>query len=111
MRNILVVITMAIAGMLLFSFSRCASAQEQDSSAFAYGTVVSITDGEIVVREYDYEKDEEIDNTYVINVKTEYEGVKTFKDIVLGDSVDVVYAVIDNQKVAQSLSIEKPTDD
>ncbi len=81
-----------------------------EGSEFAYGTVLAISDAQITVQEYDYEKDQEIQNNYMMTKETEIDGVPSLALVSVGDEVDIVYAVIDVQRVAQSLSFDKPQD-
>ena len=80
-------------------------------STFSYGTVVSVDDYQIVISEYDYEKDEEIENTYIIDGKTEIKGVNSIAEIAVDDNVDILYSTVDDKKIAQSISVEKPSED
>ena len=85
--------------------------QSDESSKFSYGTVVSVNNQQIVISEYDYEKDEEVENTYLIDQKTEIKGVNSILDITVDDNVDIVYVINDDKKIAQSISVEKPSED
>jgi len=86
-------------------------AQGKEIMAFSYGTVLDISKNQIVVSEYDYDKDEESEASYVIDRKTEFKNVKSATDIVAGDSADIVYVISDGERVAQSISIERQAND
>ena len=79
------------------------------TSEFASGTVGSVASDRLVVSEYDYEKDEEIENTYFVNQKTELKGVNSASEIAVDDSVDIVYSTVESKNIAQSIAVEKPS--
>ena len=83
-------------------------ADENVTSEFSYGTVVSASDTQLNVNEYDYEKDEDVQVVYEISDKTEWVNVKSIKDILVGDTVDVIYQPENNSRKAIQISVEKP---
>ena len=88
-----------------------APAQEAGDTEFSYGTVKSITGNQIVVSEYDYDSDKDVEATYTTTADTKLENVKSVQEIAVGDSVDIDFAVKNGQKVASALTVEKPTDE
>ncbi len=109
-------ICFAIFGVLLLMagalFAEIAENKDfKETSGFAYGTVSQVSGDQIVVSEYDYEKDEETDNTYFLSDKIEIKNVASLKDIAVGDNVDIVYTTSDDKRIAQSISVEKPSSD
>ena len=42
--------------------------------------------------------------TFVVNDKTQFEGMKTIADVKKGDSVTVTYAVVGSQYIAQKIT-------
>ena len=80
---------------------------QAEMTEFSYGTVKSVSTNQIVITEYDYDKDEEIDISYTVDQNTEFEGVKSIQDIVIGNNVDIVYSVVDDKRIAQSITVEK----
>lgn len=75
---------------------------------FSFGTVKSITDNQIVVSEYDYESNADVDVTYQASGETAFENVGSLKEIAVGDSVDIDFLVKDDQKKAVAITVEKP---
>ena len=55
----------------------------------AYGEVVSVdvNAGTLAITEYDYEKDEDVNNTYTIDKAATYENVKSLAEVKAGDWV------------------------
>ena len=81
-------------------------AQEEDIE-YSWGVVKSIFSAQLVVIEYDYDNDEDLEVTYSIDPKVELRGVKTLKDIVVGDELDIEYVIKDGKKVIKVITVEK----
>lgn len=90
---------------------QAAPAQEAADTEFSYGTVKSISGNQIVVSEYDYDADKDVEVAYTTTADTKLENVKSVQEIAVGDSVDIDFAVKNGQKVASALTVEKPTDE
>ena len=84
---------------------------EFEGAEFSYGTAKSVSANQLVVSEYDYENDKDVDVTYSVNEKTTLEGIKAVTEIAAGDSVDIDYEVKGDQKIALSIAVEKGGDD
>ncbi|MBI1977124.1 MAG: hypothetical protein HYS55_00025 [Candidatus Omnitrophica bacterium] len=84
---------------------------EEEPTEFSYGTVKSISAGEFVLTEYDYDNDKDIDVTYTVPAEATFEGVTKLEEIVIGDAVDVDYAVKDGKRIALALAVEKPLEE
>jgi hypothetical protein len=84
---------------------------EFEGAEFSYGTVKSVSGDQIVVTEYDYEQDKDIDVTYSVNAETTYEGVQSMSEIAAGDSVDVDYKIEGDKKIALAVAVEKGGED
>jgi len=94
MRKILFIA--AILGMvMLFAGTSLRAADEAVEAPMAidaqeaYGEVVSVdvNAGTLIITEYDYEKDEDINNTYAIDKAATYENVKSLAEVKAGDWV------------------------
>ena len=75
---------------------------------FSFGTVKSLADTQLVVSEYDYESNADVDVTYQVSGETAFENVGSLKEIAVGDSVDIDYLVNGDQKKAVAITVEKP---
>ena len=80
-----------------------------DETEFSYGTVKSVTADQIVVSEYDYDTDKDVDVTYSVPAGTKFENVATLAEIKVGDAVDIDFLTKDGQKTAAAITVEKPT--
>lgn len=85
------------------------SAAIEEETEFSYGTVKSVTADQLVVSEYDYESDKDVDVTYSVPADVKLEGASSLKDIAVGDAVDIDFMIKGDQKVASMITIEKPT--
>ena len=71
---------------------------------YTYGSVVSVTPAEIVINEYNYESDQEVQVSYVVNGETKFNKINSAQELAKDDNVDVYYKVIGEQKVAQLIT-------
>ena len=81
--------------------------QNEEVTEFSYGTVKSLGEGQLVVSEYDYDNDKDIEITYSVPADANFDGVGTLSEIAAGDAVDIDYVIKDGQKVASMISVEK----
>lgn len=79
-----------------------------EETEFSFGTVKSVTENEVVVSEYDYETNADVDVTYKVPAETEFENATTLKDIKAGDSIDIDFLVKDGVKTAIAITVETP---
>ena len=84
-------------------------APAEAETEFSYGTVKSIAAGQLVVSEYDYNSDQDVDVTYSVPANTKFEGVASLTEITAGDAVDIDFLVQGDQKIASAITVEKPT--
>ncbi len=70
-----------------------AIAQDEEEAVYGYGTVAEIRkeNNEIVVKEYDWDNDEEIETTYIIHPDVELENSDAWKNIPEGSYIDLEY--------------------
>jgi hypothetical protein len=75
---------------------------------YSFGTVSKIAEGELVVTEYDYDKDADVEVTYSAGPDVKLTNAAALSEIKAGDSVDITYVVKDGKKVATEISVEEP---
>jgi len=80
-----------------------------DETEFSYGTVKSIGTDQLVISEYDYDSDKDVEVTYSAPAGTKFENVTALQEIKAGDAVDIDFLVKNGQKVASAITVEKPT--
>jgi len=108
MKKMMLVIGL-IAGMLLISMGGDGVRAEDelmDEMDFSYGIVVSITGTKIVIREYDYDTEQEKNETYVINEFTQFINMDNVMEIEIGDEVDINYVDQSGTKIAKIITKE-----
>jgi len=71
---------------------------------YTYGSVVSVSPQTIVINEYNYESDQEIQVSYAISGETKFTKINSVEELVKDDNVDVYYKVVGEQKVAQLIT-------
>ncbi len=79
-----------------------------EETEFSFGTVKSNNENQLVVSEYDYESNADMDVTYQVAADATFENVASLKEIAVGDSVDVDFLVENGQKKAVAITVEKP---
>ena len=80
-----------------------------DETEFSYGTVKSVAANQIVVSEYDYDGNKDVDVTYSVPADAKLENAASLQEVKVGDSVDIDFTVKSGQKVASAITVEKPT--
>lgn len=97
---------MVVMLTVLLSFTSGASAEETERSP--KGFVKSISDSEIVLTQYDSEKNAEVDVTYLLTPETQAEiyGDIPVGQIQVGDEVEIDFQNNNKKKVAEYVSID-----
>src|SRR5262245_24133192 len=89
--------------------------EESEEANFSYGKVISAIPTEIIVSEYDYDRDEEIRVTYAVNQKTELQNIIKVTELNPGDEVEIFYNAVEGKKTATVISRphieDNPADD
>lgn len=102
-----------ILTFIFFPYAHGVSAQdevvspqnEEDEINYSYGVVVSQSPNQIVLLEYDYDRDEEVQVTYEVNAETKVENVESLDKLQKDDNIEIYYKEMDGRKIA--VSIEK----
>lgn len=82
-------------------------AQEADDGMFSFGQVVTISGQELTIREYDFEKDADVDIVYEVTDATEYGNVTSISDLAEFDSVVFDYTEKNGKKWISTLVKEE----
>lgn len=96
----------ALSFISTFTLIGIAAAQEAEVD-YSWGIVAQVSEGQIAVTEYDYEKDQETDVVYSIDPNVKLENAASLEDIAAGDSVDIEYAVEGGKRVAKVIAVDK----
>ena len=98
---------MVLAFLFLMCYISGVSLAQEEELEYSWGRVSSLSSNQIIVKEYDYESDEEVDVTYAIDPEVKIENVNSLEEITIGDSVGIDFVVRDNEKVAKVIIVEK----
>lgn len=82
-------------------------AQENVEDKFSFGKVVSVTDQQITVKEYDFAKDADVEATYDLTPETEFGNINAAKDLAVGDDIVLDYAEKDGKRIVTTLVKEE----
>ena len=91
---------------LSFIFSPFLWAQDDIENEYAYGTITNITDKEILLKEYNYEKEEFVEITYQLLPETKVRNTGSIKSIINGNQIEILYQEVDDKKNALVVVLE-----
>lgn len=98
-----------ILSVMVISLPYTTFAQEEDVE-YGYGTVVKVNESkkEIVVSEYDYDNDTEINITYSVDSNAKFANVDSIREIKVGDEISIDYMEDETgKKIAKVISVYK----
>ena len=102
------VVAVVLALGLVFSVSGVSLAQEEEETEYSWGAIVgSVSSNQIVVREYDYDSDEEVNVTYTVDPQLDLRNVESLKNIKVGASIEIDYVIRKGKNVAVGIEVEK----
>lgn len=104
-KNSFLVVFLILLGICLVLNSP-ARAQEEPSD-YAYGTVAGISTDKLLVVEYDYGQDIEMEKTYLFDSQVKLKNVSSITEILVGDNVEIDYFIQGGNRMAQVISVEK----
>ena len=90
-----------VAGLVLQ-----AGAQETKDLQAAFGSVVKTSATEIVISQYNSEKEADEEATYAVDPQTHFDGATTVTEIATGEEVEILYEEMEGRKVARFISKE-----
>lgn len=107
MKKYLIAAAVLAVALLLCQMPSLSLAQEAEEEVeYSWGTVSSLAANQIVVKEYDYDSDAEIDVTYTVDSNLKLKNVDSLKNIAVGSSVEIDYVTKGDKKVAKVISVE-----
>ena len=109
---------LAVAAVLALGFLICSGislAQEEEETVeetdYSWGTVSSVSSGQIVITEYDYDTDEKVEVTYSIDPNVKLHNVNSLKEIAVGNDIWIDYVIREDKNVAMGIEVKKPSDE
>ena len=109
MKRYLVAAAVLALGLVICSGISLAQEEAAEELDYSWGTVNSVSSNQIILAEYDYDTEEEVNVTYTLDPKVDLKNVESLKDIKVGDNVEIDYVVRGDKKVAKAITIEKPS--
>lgn len=85
--------------------------EEELNFQYAYGTIQEITTDKMVLLEYDFESEKEVEVSYLMDADIVFENFNSIADIKVGDDVDVAFLEENGQKVAALIAIDDSEQD
>ena len=98
--------SLALACLLTVSVSGVCAAEEGELD-YSYGTVVKVDlDGRtVVISEYDWEKESDIEVTYYIDKGAAFKNFTSLEELAAGSSVDIDYVERNGKKTATLIDV------
>lgn len=90
------------------AFSAALMPEGEEDLDYSYGTVIDIKNdsNEIILTEYDWESDKDIEITYSISPDVRVENSSSWQSIPIGSDVDVEYVTDENDnRIAMSITL------
>jgi len=103
---------LGLVGIFIFLMSSLLFSQKEEEFQWIWGEVTSIDTAKksITVKYLDYETDIEKEMSFVIDEKTNFEGVNSLGEIKVKDTVSIDYIMEQDKNIARNISVEKPED-
>lgn len=98
---------MVLTLLFLMCYVSGAPLAQEEELQYSWGRVSGLSSNQIIVKEYDYESDEEVDVTYAVDPEVKIENANSLEEIAVGDSVGINFVVRNNEKVAKVIIVEK----
>ena len=98
---------MVLALLFLMCYVSGAPLAQEEELQYSWGRVSGLSSNQIIVKEYDYESDEEVDVTYAVDPEVKIENANSLEEIAVGDSVGINFVVRNSEKVAKVIIVEK----
>ena len=99
----LLAFTLAFAVNMPVSFAQ----EDNNEDKFSFGKVVSINADQIMVREYDFAKDADVEVAYTVTADTEFGNVNAVAELVADDDIVIDYVEKDGKRVVTTLVREE----
>ncbi len=102
MKKLMLVVLVAF-GLAFAMQVPVAKAQENNEDKFSFGKVVSVSAQEVVVKEYDFAKDADVEVSYSVTAETEFGNVNAITELVANDDIVIDYLEKDGKRFVTTL--------
>lgn len=86
-------------------------AVEEEDVQYALGDLVMKGENSLTLSEINYETEEETQETYVMDVDTQWDNIESINDLKEGDEVEVFYRVVDQKRMAMVVAKSEVEDE
>ncbi len=74
--------------------------EEANNDLYAFGSAVTISPEAIVLSEYDYDSDAEVQVTYAVTPETKFEEMASIQDVKANDYLEIEYTEAEGKRTA-----------
>ena len=92
-------LALAFAANIPVSFAQ----ENNNEDKFSFGKVLSVNAQEVVVKEYDFAKDADVEVTYSITAETELGNVNAVTDLAVNDDIVIDFVEKDGKRLVTTL--------
>ncbi|MFA5261633.1 MAG: hypothetical protein WC450_10430 [Candidatus Omnitrophota bacterium] len=107
MKKVFMVLGVLLLTGIVMTNTSAVYAQEEEMEEYSWGTVAEISSDQIVIVEYNYETEEEQNETYMIAPDVELLGISALSEIKVGDAVEFRYSMQGDKKVILAIGLDK----
>ncbi|MFC1624403.1 hypothetical protein ACFL28_03715 [Candidatus Omnitrophota bacterium] len=93
---------------LFLAFSNSSLAEEE--MEYSWGIVSDISFDKLILSEYDYDTDSELEVSYSIASDIELVNVDSVEEITIGDALEIEYVIAGNKNMAKVITVETEED-
>lgn len=111
MKRYLVVAAVLALGLLVCSGISLAQEGVEEEMGYSWGTISSVSSNQIILTEYDYDSEEDVNVAYTVDPNLKFHNVNSLKDIAVGNKVWVDYVVREGKNVAMGIEVKKASDE
>ncbi|MEW5759105.1 MAG: hypothetical protein AB1755_06570 [Candidatus Omnitrophota bacterium] len=108
-KKILIFLVIFLLALTSISFAEGSGLQEEID--YSYGRIVSISDSKLELSEYDYDKNIEITNVYLLDPAVEIRNTKALNELSAGDNIEIDFIIKNNEKIIKVITLEQNDDD
>ncbi len=102
--RVLTAVFISVAAVFIFGMVAFCQFDSYDEMNYSYGKVLNITPEQIIITEYDYEKDKEVEITYKIDQTLVLQNITSLNDLAKGDEVEIYFEEKEGKKKAIIIS-------
>ncbi len=103
MKKLMVVPLFALALAFAVNVPVSFAQENNNEDKFSFGKVVSVNAQEVMVKEYDFAKDADVEVSYTITAETELGNVNAVTDLAANDDIVIDYLEKDGKRVVTTL--------